>query len=54
MLAPLWATLAILAGMLAITGLNVAVWTEADMVLPLAASLLMLELDISGPSRRAP
>jgi adenylate cyclase len=41
MLAPLWATLATLAGMLAITGLNVAVWTEADMVLPLAASLLM-------------
>ena len=41
MLAPLWATLATLAGMAAITGLNVAVWTEADMVLPLAASLLM-------------
>jgi adenylate cyclase len=41
MLAPLWATLATLAGMLAITGLNVAIWTEADMVLPLAASLLM-------------
>lgn len=40
MLAPLWATLATLAGMLAITGLNVAIWTEADMVLPLAASLL--------------
>ena len=41
MLAPLWATLVTLAGMLAITGLNVAIWTEADMVLPLAASLLM-------------
>ncbi|MEX2240551.1 MAG: adenylate/guanylate cyclase domain-containing protein [Burkholderiales bacterium] len=41
MLAPLWATLATLAGMLIITGLNVAIWTEADMVLPLAASLLM-------------
>jgi adenylate cyclase len=41
MLAPLWATLATLAGMLVITGLNVAIWTEADMVLPLAASLLM-------------
>jgi len=41
MLAPLWATLATLAGMLTITGLNVAIWTEADMVLPLAASLLM-------------
>ena len=41
MLAPLWATLATLAGVLAITGLNVAIWTEADMALPLAASLLM-------------
>ncbi len=41
MLAPLWATLAMLAGMILITGLNVAIWTEADMVLPLAASLLM-------------
>jgi adenylate cyclase len=41
MLAPLWATLATLAGMLTVTGLNVAIWTEADMVLPLAASLLM-------------
>ncbi|MDH4322810.1 MAG: adenylate/guanylate cyclase domain-containing protein, partial [Betaproteobacteria bacterium] len=41
MLAPLWATLAILAGIVAVTGLNVAIWTEADMVLPLAASLLM-------------
>jgi adenylate cyclase len=41
MLAPLWATLATVAGILAITGLNVAVWTEAHMVLPLAASLLM-------------
>jgi adenylate cyclase len=41
MLAPLWATLVTLAGMTAITGLNVAIWTEADMVLPLASSLLM-------------
>lgn len=41
MLAPLWATLLTLVGMLAITGLNVAIWTEADMVLPLAASILM-------------
>ncbi len=41
MLAPLWATLLTLAGMLAIMGLNVAIWTEADMVLPLAASVLM-------------
>jgi adenylate cyclase len=41
MLAPLWATVATLIGMLLIGGLNVAVWTEADMVLPLAASVLM-------------
>jgi adenylate cyclase len=41
MLAPLWATLVTLAGMTAVTGLNVAIWTEADMVLPLASSLLM-------------
>ena len=40
-LAPLWATLATLASMMAITGLNVVVWTDAGMVLPLAASLLM-------------
>jgi len=41
MLAPLWATLATLIGMLLVGGLNVAIWTEADMVLPLAASVLM-------------
>jgi adenylate cyclase len=41
MLAPLYATLVTLAGMVAITGLDVAIWTEADMVLPLAASVLM-------------
>jgi len=41
MLAPLWATLVAVAGIAAITGLDVAVWTEADMVLPLASSLLM-------------
>ncbi|MGH6884889.1 MAG: adenylate/guanylate cyclase domain-containing protein, partial [Geminicoccales bacterium] len=41
MLAPLWATLATVAGLLAVTGLNVAIWNEADMVLPLAASVLM-------------
>jgi adenylate cyclase len=41
MLAPLYATLATLLGLGLITGLNVAIWTEADMVLPLAASLLM-------------
>jgi adenylate cyclase len=41
MLAPLWATLATLAGTMVITGLNVLIWTEADMVLPLAASVAM-------------
>jgi adenylate cyclase len=41
MLAPLWATLATLAGTMLITGLNVLIWTEADMVLPLAASVAM-------------
>ena len=41
MLAPLWATVATLIGMLLVTGLDVAIWTEADMVLPLAASILM-------------
>ena len=41
MLAPLYATLATLLGLVLITGLNVAMWTEADMVLPLAASVLM-------------
>jgi adenylate cyclase len=41
MLAPLWATVATLISMLLIGGLNVAIWTEADMVLPLAASILM-------------
>jgi len=41
MLAPLWATLATVAGITAITGLDVVIWTEADMVLPLATSLLM-------------
>ena len=40
-LAPLWATLATVAGMTLIAGVNVAVWTQADMVLPLAASVLM-------------
>ena len=41
MLAPLWATLAAVAGMALVTGLDVLVWTKADMVLPLAASVLM-------------
>jgi adenylate cyclase len=41
MLAPLYATLVTLAGLAGVTGLNIAIWTEADMVLPLAASILM-------------
>ncbi len=41
MVAPLWATVATLIGMLLVGGLNVAIWTEANMVLPLAASVLM-------------
>ena len=41
MLAPLWATLAAVLGMGLVTGLDVLVWTKADMVLPLAASILM-------------
>ncbi|HJS36991.1 MAG TPA: adenylate/guanylate cyclase domain-containing protein [Burkholderiales bacterium] len=41
LLAPLWATLLTVAGMSVIAGMNVAVWTQADMVLPLAASVLM-------------
>jgi len=40
-LPPFRATLVSLAALLLITGLNLAVWTRADMVLPLAASLLM-------------
>lgn len=41
MLAPLWATLTTLVGLVAITAMDVAIWTEAHMVLPLAASVLM-------------
>ena len=41
LLAPLWATFAAMTGMLAIAALDLAIWTEADMVLPLAASILM-------------
>ena len=40
-LSPLRATLVSLVGLLLITGLDIAVWTQAAMVLPLAASLLM-------------
>jgi len=41
MLSPLYASIATAVGVLLITGLNVLVWTQADMVLPLAASILM-------------
>jgi adenylate cyclase len=41
LLAPLYATLLAVASMAAIAGLNLLVWNQADMVLPLAASLLM-------------
>ena len=41
MLSPLYACLVGLAGMGLISGLNLAVWSYGDMVLPLAASLLM-------------
>jgi adenylate cyclase len=40
-LSPLFATLASLAAMALIVGLNYLVWTEGGMVLPLASSLLM-------------
>ncbi|MGB7543087.1 MAG: adenylate/guanylate cyclase domain-containing protein [Burkholderiales bacterium] len=41
-LSPLGATLALLVALLLITGLNLAVWSGAGMVLPLASSLLMM------------
>ena len=41
LLAPLWASAAALIGMLLITFLDVALWSYAGLVLPLAASLLM-------------
>ena len=41
MLSALWATVAGLAGLLLIVGFNVTVWSQADMVLPLATSILM-------------
>ena len=41
MLSPLIATLVGLTGMALITALNLVMWTKADMVLPLAASILM-------------
>lgn len=42
LLSPLKATLVSLLGIVLITGLNVIVWTEGGMVLPLASSLLMI------------
>ena len=41
MLSALWATLVAAGGLLLIVGLNFAVWMKGDMVLPLAASVLM-------------
>jgi adenylate cyclase len=41
LLSPLIATLVGLTGMALITALNLVMWTKADMVLPLAASILM-------------
>lgn len=41
LLSPLWASAAALLGMLLITGLDVALWLSAGLVLPLATSLLM-------------
>jgi adenylate cyclase len=41
MLSALWATLIALAGLVLIVVLNFGVWMKADMVLPLAASVLM-------------
>jgi len=42
MLSALWATLAASAGLVLITVFDVAVWTEAGIVLPLATSILMV------------
>jgi adenylate cyclase len=41
MLSALWATVVAAGGLLLIVGLNFAVWIKGDMVLPLAASVLM-------------
>jgi adenylate cyclase len=41
MLSAVWATVAAAAGLALITGFDLLVWTEADTVLPLAASILM-------------
>ena len=42
MLSALWATVAALAGFILIVGFNLMVWAKGDMVLPLAASILMI------------
>jgi len=42
MLSALWATVAAAAGAILITGFDFAVWAQADMVLPLATSILMV------------
>jgi adenylate cyclase len=42
LLTPLRATLVFVLGLALLTGLNVAVWSEADIALPLAAGLLMI------------
>ena len=42
MLSALWATAAAAIGLVLIIAFNLAVWTGADMVLPLAASILMI------------
>jgi adenylate cyclase len=41
MLSALWATMATVLGLVLIVGLNFGIWMKADMVLPLAASVLM-------------
>jgi len=42
LLSALWATVAGLAGLVGVAGLSLGVWQQASMVLPLAASLLMI------------
>jgi adenylate cyclase len=42
LLSALWATVAAAAGLLLVAGLSLGVWVQAAMVLPLAASLLMI------------
>jgi adenylate cyclase len=41
-LSPLWATAAAAAGVLLVTGFDFALWAQADMVLPIATSILMV------------